>query len=81
MKFAGPKAWTSVPNDLKEIAYRKPFSKRLKKFILDKQREDNENLPENSYLNEKHTKKKNKMKADYVEMFASDSDEPDFVGF
>ena len=80
MKFAGPKAWTSVPNDIKEIAYRKPFSKRLKKFILEKQREDNENLPENSYLKEKH-KKKNKLKTDYVEMFASDSDESDFVGF
>ena len=34
IKFAGPKAWVEVPKQLKEIAFRKPFSKKLKEHIL-----------------------------------------------
>ena len=34
MKFAGPKAWAEVPNELKDLAFRKPFSKKLKEHIL-----------------------------------------------
>ena len=34
IKFSGPKAWAEVPNDLKEVAFRKPFSKKLKDYIL-----------------------------------------------
>ena len=34
IKFAGPKAWVNVPKQLKEIAFRKPFSKKLKQHIL-----------------------------------------------
>ena len=34
IKFAGPKAWAEVPKHLKEVAFRKPFSKKLKKHIL-----------------------------------------------
>ena len=35
IKFAGPKAWAEVPNKLKELAFRKPFSKQLKLHLLD----------------------------------------------
>ena len=35
IKFTGPKAWAEVPNHLKEVAFRKPFSKKLKEYILD----------------------------------------------
>ena len=34
MKFAGPKAWAEVPNEVKDLAFRKPFSKKLKEHIL-----------------------------------------------
>ena len=57
IKFAGPKAWNQIPNDLKEIAFRKPFSKQLKKSIITKLKDSAKNLPPNSYLANK--KKKN----------------------
>ena len=34
IKFSGPKAWADVPKDLKEIAFRNPFSKKIKEHIL-----------------------------------------------
>ena len=34
IKFAGPKAWAEVPNEVKDLAFRKPFSKKLKEYIL-----------------------------------------------
>ena len=34
IKYTGPKAWAEVPILLKEIAFRKPFSKKIKEFIL-----------------------------------------------
>ena len=34
IKFSGPKVWTEIPMKLKDIAFRKPFSKKLKEHIL-----------------------------------------------
>ena len=34
LKKAGPKAWAEIPRHLKEVAFKKPFSKKLKKHIL-----------------------------------------------
>ena len=34
LKFSGPKAWAEIPKHLKEVAFRKPFSKKLKDHIL-----------------------------------------------
>ena len=34
IKFSGPKAWAEVSKELKEIAFRKPFAKKLKAHIL-----------------------------------------------
>ena len=34
IKYAGPKAWADVPTQLKDIAFRKPFSKDFKEHIL-----------------------------------------------
>ena len=34
IKFAGPKAWAEVPINIKEVAFRKPFSKKMKNHIL-----------------------------------------------
>ena len=35
IKFSGPKAWAKVPNEYKDIAFRKPFSKKFKSHILE----------------------------------------------
>ena len=56
IKFAGPKAWNQIPNALKEIAFRKPFSKQLKKYIITKLKDSAKNLPPNSYLINKKKK-------------------------
>ena len=34
IKFTGPKAWAKVPKHLKEVAFRRPFSKKLKEYVL-----------------------------------------------
>ena len=34
IKFTGPKVWAKVPDNLKEVAFRKPFSRKLKEYIL-----------------------------------------------
>ena len=34
IKYTGPKAWAEIPTLFKDIAYRKPFSKKLKEHIL-----------------------------------------------
>ena len=34
IKYTGPKAWAKVPNALKEVAFRKPFSKKCKEHLL-----------------------------------------------
>ena len=34
IKFTGPKAWAEVPKEIKDLAFRKPFSKKHKEHIL-----------------------------------------------
>ena len=34
IKYTGPKTWAEVPKTIKEIAFRKPFSKNLKQHLL-----------------------------------------------
>ena len=34
IKYTGPKTWAEVPKTIKEIAFRKPFSKKLKEHLL-----------------------------------------------
>ena len=34
IKYTGPKAWARVPDELKEIAFRKPFSRKFKEHLL-----------------------------------------------
>ena len=53
IKFAGPKAWENVPNDIKEIAYRKPFTKAMKRHILETLKQNNPRSSESSYLKQK----------------------------
>ena len=34
IKFAGPKVWADVPKHIKEVAFTKPYSKKLKEHVL-----------------------------------------------
>ena len=76
IKFSGPKAWVNVPKQLKEIAFRKPFSKSLKEHILDtiyvemppKKRPRNHENAEIALLN-------------LYALFNDENDEGEFFGF
>ena len=73
IKFSGPKAWAKVPKEYKEIAFRKPFSKKLKKHILDTTFVD---------MPPKRTKNHQKNSDDYLgNLFESDDEEGEFFGF
>ena len=73
IKYTGPKAWAEVPLLLKDIAFRKPFSKKLKEYILDtiyvdmppKLTHTSVNIPDLSLS----------------ALFASDAEEGEFYGF
>ena len=50
IKFSGPKVWIDVPRSLKEIVFRKPFSKKLKEHLLSILKVKNDNLPKESTI-------------------------------
>ena len=49
IKFTGPKAWGEVPKELKDIAFRKPFSKKMKAHILTTLLAAHKDLPTTTY--------------------------------
>ena len=49
IKYSGPKAWRDVPKKLKDIAFRKPFSKKMKQHILSALQETNKTLPKSTF--------------------------------
>ena len=75
IKFTGPKGWAEVPNPLKEIAFRKPFSKKLKEHILA------------TIFEEMPPKKKRTKQEDEFEqlnlstLFETDDENEEFFGF
>ena len=80
IKFSGPKAWSEVPNHVKEIAFRKPFSKSHKEHILKQIYVD---MP----LERKNSKRKNNQDSifsdafDLCILFGSDNVNEEFFGF
>ena len=75
IKFSGPRAWSEVPKHLKEVAFRKTFSKLHKKYILNQIHVDmppkRRSSPENVVL-------------DVFELnllFESDDENGEFFGF
>ena len=82
IKFSGPRAWAKVPNDLKNISFRKTFTKKMKAHLVDKIRIDKvcDSL-------KKKTHKQNTSllcDPDYdalSSLFESESDQSDFLGF
>ena len=76
IKFSGPKAWFDVPKHLKEIAFRKPFSKEHKKFILNQIHVD---MPPEKRRNSEHIIIEI---LDLNSLFASDDEnDEEFFGF
>ena len=73
IKYAGPKAWAKVPKRYKEIAFRKPFSKKFKQHILDEIHED---LPPQTLH-----KNRNYHSNEIVTLFESDDEDEVFLGF
>ena len=49
IKYSGPIAWRDVPKTVKDIAFRKPFTKKMKQHILDGLLEANKNLPASTF--------------------------------
>ena len=45
IKYSGPKVWSVIPKDIKELAYRKPFSRKVKAYLLEILAEKSRNLP------------------------------------
>ena len=72
IKFAGPKVWNQIPNTLKEIAFRKPFSKQIKKYIITKLKDSAKNLPPNSYLINKRKKNQGAISTEPHQNFVED---------
>ena len=69
IKFSGPKTWFNVTKDLKEIAFRKPFSKRMKEHILKK-----------IYVN-RPKKAQNRKYNELKELFEDENSDDEFFGF
>ena len=75
IKFSGPKAWFEVPKHLKEIAFRKPFSKKHKEYILKQIHVD---LPPKKRNN---VQKETEEVLDLNFLFESDDENEEFFGF
>ena len=45
IKYLGPKVWSQIPKDIKELAYRKPFSRKMKSYLLRILSEKSQYLP------------------------------------
>ena len=75
IKFAGPKAWVEVPKQIKDIAFRKPFSKKFKEHVLSKIFE--EMTPVTTQISENAEMEH----LDLYTLFQSDEDTDEFLGF
>ena len=81
MKFAGPIAWKEVPNNLKEIAFRKPFSRKMKEQILNDLLETNKGLPVDSPHHYNKTERGAENFDDLRAIFESNDENTVFNGF
>ena len=75
IKIAGPKAWAEVPSQLKEVAFKKPFAKKMKEHILTSTFVERTPSP-NVLLNENEI-----AYLELEELFQSDDDASIFEGF
>ena len=75
IKFSGPKAWLKVPKHLKEIAFRKPFSKKHKEYILNQIHVDLAPKKRNN------VRKETEEVLDLNLLFENDDENEEFFGF
>ena len=77
IKYAGPKVWANVPKQYKQIAFRKPFAKKLKEHVLGEIYED---LPPQSSQASRFMDQ-NDHPDEMITLFESDDEEEEFLGF
>ena len=77
IKYMGPKAWVEVPTNIKEIAFRKPFSKKLKEHILS---DIYVEMPPKLARSNSKSEEEDSLKELRV-LFESSDKEGDFLGF
>ena len=75
IKFSGPKAWANVPKNLKDIAFRKPFTKKVKEHKLTTTFVQLPPVPESP------PSTNGLMYTELAALFQSDGEESDFEGF
>ena len=88
IKYTGPKVWSEIPKEIKLLAYRKPFSKKLKTYLLSILSEKARNLPVQSetppWLIEEVDESDqllNTFDISLTEIFENDSVDETFYGF
>ena len=78
IRFSGPKSWVEVPKEIKDIAFRKPFTKKMKEYILNDLKEKNKDLPKTTFS---YNEYKNKDYTDLLAIFNNEDDNTEFLGF
>ena len=74
IKYTGPKAWAEVPKEIKDIAFRKPFSKKCKEHVLKTIFVELPPKSKDIFVNDN--------KCDELRLlFETDTDDEDFLGF
>ena len=95
IKFTGPKVWSQIPLEIKEIGFRKPFSRGMKNYLLNIIAEKSRNLPvqsktppwqiDNELLNIFNTTDDETFYGfdmlSLTKLFESDLETSDFLGF
>ena len=80
IKYTGPKAWCDVPKKLKEIAFRKPFSKKMKAHILDTLLDKHKDLPTDTFKLQNPNQSDTSRQDSFSELRAIfDNDDENFV--
>ena len=93
MKFSGPKVWSQIPTEIKEIGFRKPFTKKMKNHLMsilaDKsialpitfwRKIENEQQTTPSTVTHEFSANRSSLLS-LTEIFENDSDTSEFLGF
>ena len=82
IKFSGPKAWSQIPKKLKEVAFRKPFSKKLKGHLLQNLQDKSKDLSITYWKpNSPSLDAPQNVSLTIADIIASSSEDDEFLGF
>ena len=81
IKYAGPKAWYDVPNEFKEVAFRKPFSKKMKEHLVNIIVSKSEGKPLITYRKFNNDNNLEDLAALAEIFYHSDDEDDEFLGF